>query len=220
MITVQLSAKSVPQVPHQCRNFRDAALTLTCTNTPKVPQVPHLSSYRSIRARTHACLSSQLGSCGTCGTDTILATESEHMATTSKLPITGRTDPAKNARRAMVRPCPRCSAPVLTGLDDDWCAMTVAVDLAPLTNHTEALALISGRHTYEVTWNGPRGYHIDKRPHWHISNYPAGDKGYADGRRTIHAEHRCDTPITTNPELPPLAHHNTNSYIIPDKPPF
>ena len=131
-----------------------------------------------------------------------------------------RTDPAKNARRAMVRPCPRCSAPVLTGLDDDWCAMTVAVDLAPLTNHTEALALISGRHTYEVTWNGPRGYHIDKRPIWHISNYPAGDKGYADGRRTIHAEHRCDTPITTNPELPPLAHHNTNSYIIPDKPPF
>ena len=131
-----------------------------------------------------------------------------------------RTDPARNPRRAQTRPCPRCKNQVLTGLDDDACAMDAAVDLPPLTSYTEALALIAGLQTYEVTWNGPRGYHIDKRPIWHISHIPAGEKGYADGRRTIHAEHQCNNPTPKTNGAPPPAHHNTNTYTIPDEPPF
>jgi hypothetical protein len=50
--------------------------------------------------------------------------------------------------------CPRCGAPILAGLDADWCALTAHVDPTPITPAGEAVALLAGRRTYDLIGRG------------------------------------------------------------------
>lgn len=89
--------------------------------------------------------------------------------------------------------CRECLAPVLRGEDDDQGALWVTVDPTPLSVPGEALAILTGRATFELA--GHRGglvlYHRDHRL---IAYRKAGEK--AD----VLPEHRCDAP-----ELPRAA---------------
>lgn len=46
--------------------------------------------------------------------------------------------------------CRTCHQPILTGLDDDYCAIPASCDFTPLDSVGEFLALISGRRTYRL----------------------------------------------------------------------
>jgi hypothetical protein len=55
-----------------------------------------------------------------------------------------------NRRRASREKCPACRADVLYGLDNDTVAFTVIADARPLNRREELLAVIAGRHVYEL----------------------------------------------------------------------
>ncbi len=80
----------------------------------------------------------------------------------------------------------RCGATVLTGHDDDWAALVITVDVAPLTRRGEAGVLLAGRTTAEVASHGTHR-HITHRDHWRITGHPADTVA-------VVAEHRCDAP--------------------------
>jgi len=80
-------------------------------------------------------------------------------------------------RRAGLRQCARCAAPVLVGLDASRCALLVVLDLAALDRWGEAMALLAGRPTFEL-W----GREIEYRNHFKI----AGGQP-----RLVIAEHDC-----------------------------
>lgn len=109
-------------------------------------------------------------------------------------------------RNAGLHPCPRCKKPILSGLDDDNAARTAHADPTPINPVGEAIALLSGRATFDLTsTNGKK--QLWRRDQWHI------------GRRRTHPvlpEHRCGQPLDAHTEhLPPAAR-----YAIPDQPPF
>lgn len=76
------------------------------------------------------------------------------------------------------KPCPGCTAPILTALDE---GLTATVDAEPITG-PEVQILITGRRTYTLHANNELTYR---------------DAGRIIGghlRGTIHAEHRCPQP--------------------------
>lgn len=87
-------------------------------------------------------------------------------------------------RRARATVCPRCHQPVLTGLDEDRCAFTATTDPVALTTVGEALALISGRATYQLTGRPP---HLLHRDQWRISGQPADTA-------IVLPSHQCGAP--------------------------
>lgn len=46
--------------------------------------------------------------------------------------------------------CPICREPVLTGVDEDWCAAVVRVDVTPLSAAGELACVMVGRETYSL----------------------------------------------------------------------
>lgn len=125
---------------------------------------------------------------------------------------TGRWD-ADGVRRAVTaRLCKTCRARVLTGLDDDRCAGAVTVDPTPTDPTGEALALLTGRHTYDLTRRGDR-YELDPRLPATIRLHPPGSRP-----SDVLAQHRCHAPSL--PEAP-SAHAPKPALVgCADDPPF
>jgi hypothetical protein len=84
-------------------------------------------------------------------------------------------------RAVTLRLCPRCRAPVLTGLDAEWCAISTQCDPTPLTPLGEAVALLSGRQTYTLT-PGRNRKELDYRDEWRIAK---------PTKNPVLAEHKC-----------------------------
>lgn len=93
------------------------------------------------------------------------------------------------SRHARIRTCARCHTPALVGLDDDICATEAATDPTPLNPLGEALALIDGRRTWNLTTTR-NGYQLERRDNTHITTNPAG----THPRQDTLAEHRCHHP--------------------------
>lgn len=98
--------------------------------------------------------------------------------------------PRKGWRDAILTSC-NCGMPILTGLDFDFCAWAVTVDLAPLNPHGEAMALIEGRNTYDLQVSTQR---LLARDPDRIAGRPAG----SDPRTRQLPTHRCHTTVPTD----------------------
>lgn len=105
------------------------------------------------------------------------------------LEATGVADTDGVARAIRARTCPRCHAPILTGLDADRCALAVTVDPQPTDVLGEALALVAGRDTYDLA-----GLQLIHRDQWRV----AGRR-----RHPVLADHLCNAPLPRDPN-PPL----------------
>lgn len=92
--------------------------------------------------------------------------------------------------------CRSCRTPVLRGLDDDWCASYVEVDLEPLSPLGEALAVLCGRRTFRLHRAG-RQYRLTRRAWFGISQYPAGMSRLAM-KWDVLAIHQCGD-VTLHP---------------------
>lgn len=112
----------------------------------------------------------------------------------SHLVETGVLTPSGLGRKAQLRRHKHCGLPTLTGLDGDLCAFEVSCDLGELTAQGEALALLEGRRTFEVSKRGELYY----RQHWAIKSRPAG------GSTPVLAQHICESPIPATWCVPPL----------------
>lgn len=94
-----------------------------------------------------------------------------------------------------------CGAPILRGLDDDVCALTVVVDPTPLTATGEAIARIQGRQTFEIrVRNGL--HHLASRNASAIQRKPPGTKAWVIGLIDVVAEHACHSfPLPSQPSV-------------------
>lgn len=93
-------------------------------------------------------------------------------------------------RAARLILCPRCGAPILSGLDADWCALTARVDPTPLTEAGEALALLTGRRTYDLIGRGDERL-LSLRETEHIQ---------APRRHPVLATHECGKSLAAYAE--------------------
>ncbi|MUL39612.1 hypothetical protein FZ103_00185 [Streptomonospora sp. PA3] len=90
------------------------------------------------------------------------------------------------ARAAQLRLCKKCRAPVLAGYDADICALSVQIDPTPITEIGEAIALMEGRTTYDLTTSRGRK-EIHHRAEHNIS---------APRRGPVYPAHICGRPMT------------------------
>lgn len=104
------------------------------------------------------------------------------------LEATGRWDADGISRAVTARLCRTCGARVLTGLDDDTCAAPATADPTPLDPTGEALAVLSGRTTYDLTRRGNR-YELDPRRPGAITLHPPQTRP-----SDVLPEHRCHAP--------------------------
>jgi hypothetical protein len=114
----------------------------------------------------------------------------------------------EGARAATLRLCTRCRAPIITGLDADRAAITAYCDPTPLTQFGEAVALLQGRFTYDLTsCNG-------RKELWHRYSWNIGK--FTD---PVLAAHRCGQPMNafTAPLPEPL---HAGKAAADDVPPF
>lgn len=94
----------------------------------------------------------------------------------------GTLTPSGLGRRAQLRPCPRCRWWTVVGLDHFRCAREVALDPVELDEVGEAIALVTGRATYEL-W----GREIEQRDQHKIRGGQS---------RPVLAAHDCAHPVT------------------------
>ncbi len=86
--------------------------------------------------------------------------------------------------------CRDCQQPILRGLDGDTAGIPVTLDPQPVDNFGEALALISGRRTFNVSTVNESGNYrrvMDERT---ASSIRGGSRV-----RAVHPEHRCHQPL-------------------------
>lgn len=120
---------------------------------------------------------------------------------------TGHTPGVRRA--AQLRTCPTCHAHILRGLDHDICALDISCDTAPLTTQSEAIALLTGRATYDAETTGLT-IHLEHRHQFRIR---------APRQWTILAQHACPgTPLDLT-WLPSRTHAELYPDDNPD-PPF
>lgn len=96
-------------------------------------------------------------------------------------------------RTAGITQCPRCSAPVLRGLDAEKCALPVRVDVSSVDEMGEAIALLQGRATYDLV-GGAQKKELEHRYEWHIRN---------PRRYPVLAAHQCGSPLPAIPARAP-----------------
>lgn len=84
-------------------------------------------------------------------------------------------------RSVRLRTCTRCNAPVLAGLDADNCAFAARVDMTPISATGEAVALLTGRRTFDLVGGGGEKKLYIREDH-NIKS---------DRRYLVFAEHRC-----------------------------
>lgn len=87
-------------------------------------------------------------------------------------------------RAASLNTC-RCGAPLLQGLDADRAALTAIVDIQPIDEIGEAVALVQGRRTYDLV-GGYQRKELEYRYEWNIKK---------KRRYPVLAEHRCGQPL-------------------------
>lgn len=93
--------------------------------------------------------------------------------------------------------CPTCKAKVWQGYDADRCGVLVTVDHPPVDNLGEAVALLTGRRTFDlVPCRGSRGGVIGSEL---VERTALSISRPTPVRRPVHAEHRCDQPLPTTP---------------------
>ena len=129
----------------------------------------------------------------------------------------GTITPDGTSRAARAQRCRHCSALILRGLDETHCAFDTTVDIDPVTQIGEIIALTNGKRSYfllrESTSTGRSTWTINRRElHHHQANKPA----------IIVTEHKCGTQT-------PKEHLNTNQdnneqpknkHNASDEPPF
>lgn len=109
-------------------------------------------------------------------------------------------------RAASISVCQKCGAPILAGLDSDRCAIHAKVDITPVDELGETVALMQGRYTYDLIGNWQRK-ELEYRYSWNIN---------APRRYPVLVEHRCGEPI-------PFPARNESRGLnseLPDEPPF
>ena len=111
-------------------------------------------------------------------------------------------------RAASIRLCPKCRAPILTGLDADICALTVRADPTALTPLGEAIALLQGRATYNLA-DGPGRKELDRRDRWRIT---------APRKHHVFPEHRCGQPLNAFTET--IHQQTRKTYVTPNECPY
>lgn len=103
-----------------------------------------------------------------------------------------------------------CGSYVVCGLDDPRCAGAAIADTAPLSVLGEALAVLTGRDTYNLRRVGKR-IELDHRSAIVIAGSPPGTRAC-----DVVAAHVCGQPLPTMP----TAYAPTTTKEIPDAPPF
>lgn len=116
-------------------------------------------------------------------------------------------------RRAQVRRCLRCKASILTGLDDDRCALEAAVDPTPINSLGEVAVLMSGRMTWALHRQQGR-WALDRREADQITTAPAG----TGKREDVLPEHRCGSPALPEPLAAESTFPSATSYLPPNSP--
>ena len=118
-------------------------------------------------------------------------------------------------RGAYMISCPRCERPVMRGLLAMPTPWKVDADPQPLSRQGEALALLAGRVTYDLSWRHGH-YELDRRGSW-AWHHPDPVVG-----RDIVVEHRCGESVhwpTVLTALPPMT--AAAAPLPPDaKPPY
>lgn len=107
--------------------------------------------------------------------------------------------------RLDVLTCPTCAALVLQGRDGGPVIHVVTVDAIPISQVGEAVALINGRHTYDL-YRVAGGLELHPRSQHHIR---AGHK------RPVVADHRCGTEPLPAAETPPPAKPEPQAFVPP-----
>lgn len=118
------------------------------------------------------------------------------------------TQAGPNHRAATIRQCPKCKAPILTGLDADKCALTARADPTPITPLGETIALLQTRSTYNLTTMHSRKY-LDHRDQWTIT---------MPRRWPVLPEHRCHQPLTEYTET--ITPKKRKRYVVPNECPY
>ncbi|RRD03209.1 hypothetical protein EII34_14985 [Arachnia propionica] len=85
--------------------------------------------------------------------------------------------------------CPHCRAHILTGLDQDQCAIQATATATPLTPLGEALHQLADIPTYTLTRHSNRGTKLTRRRAENIAQQPAGSP-----RIDVLPAHRCNPP--------------------------
>ena len=99
--------------------------------------------------------------------------------------------------------CRKCRAPIIRGLDADYCAVVVIVDSTPLNATGEALAILADIPTYLLHLTRTNKARLDRR-HWYsYRTRPAGVTTIGQ-RYDVVAEHRC-FDVTLKPWAIPSA---------------
>jgi hypothetical protein len=93
-------------------------------------------------------------------------------------------------RSARIRTCRRCHQTVIKGLTEEPCSILATCDPTPLSNLGEALALTTGRHTYDLAYRAGR-LELDDRDCDHIEGSPPETPNSWRRRADVLAEHRC-----------------------------
>lgn len=105
----------------------------------------------------------------------------QHLVDTGRIGVDG------TGRQAQLRRCPTCRAAVVVGLDAARCALRVVCDPARLDQVGEAVAVLSGRRTYEL-W----GRELERRNAFKIR---------AGMRKPVIAQHSCGITTIPDPEI-------------------
>lgn len=103
-----------------------------------------------------------------------------------------------------------CGQPVLQGLDEDDCAMTVRADPQPTTTLGEAIARMDGRNTYDLrNINGT--FQLMRRNPLTIISRPPQSRIWCS-RIDVLAEHRCGSdPLPTLDTVHPAPQPTTRN---------
>ena len=102
---------------------------------------------------------------------------------------------SNHPRGVRARWCQDCRAPILTGVDEDWCAGTVHVDTTPLSAIGEVTCLLGGRRTYSLDGEPAR---LTTRKAGRIGMQPAGKPRRTWHKYDVLPAHQCGNPITEN----------------------
>lgn len=122
---------------------------------------------------------------------------------------TGKLGPDRIGRAAKAHRCKDCGQLILTGLDDDMCAIVANADPIPLAPLGEALALIAGRRTYALHATAGR-LELVRRYDKQITGAPAGTRPY-----DVLAQHTCDAV-----NLPSLPSAHARPAALTGPPPY
>ena len=95
--------------------------------------------------------------------------------------------------------CRHCGAPILTGLDEDVCAVAAWVDLTPLDAMGQMIATLAvpTRSTYTLYVPAGKSARLIRRRWWSHTRWPVAGRQHL--RYDVVPEHRCNQPLPAVP---------------------